>query len=234
MPNESISSEKIATPVSNSNASMLIRQHGSVLEVPGLGGTIIGVDLSLSSTGLAIIQAGWLNHAEKICFEGDDLSRAIKISERIIIACRLYAPIAVIIEGQAFYAVGNAKTRLAELAGIVKYRLHVEEFPFFIVSPVMIKSFIVGYGHKRSERVKTSMIQAVRERWGIDFSTPPTGKQRVRQEATDECDAFCLATLGWYYWAWKSLEAPGRFSPDDLKCLDQLSKGAFKEFPRLS
>jgi Holliday junction resolvasome RuvABC endonuclease subunit len=86
----------------------------------------------------------------------------------------------VVIENNAFNAVGRAKSGLAELNGIVKFWLWRRQIPYALVAPTTLKKFILGAGKGE----KSLIIREVFKQYGLDAGTD------------DEADACVLAHIG--------------------------------------
>jgi len=156
---------------------------------------ILGIDLSLNSTGLCI-------HHEAVGATNDTLinkkgysfflidfprptkkrpgptreEKWFKIVDRI----EYYADHAdeVILEDYAFGAVGRGKSILCEIGGIVRFALRKRHIPYTLVSPTTLKRFVGSPGSK-------SMIpKECLKRWKIDL------------DSDDLADALVLTKIG--------------------------------------
>lgn len=145
---------------------------------------IIGIDLSLTSTGL--VQIGRCKESVTTIKtkpkDGSKIFRYEKIRKEIMSWVRRVDY--VFIENYAFKI--NPKqtssiVSLAELGGIVKWALtkRTGRIPF-VVSPSTLKLFVSGHGHSKKEEMRL----AAYKKWGKEF------------ENSDECDAYGLALLG--------------------------------------
>jgi len=86
----------------------------------------------------------------------------------------------VVIENNAFNAMGSAKSKLAELNGIVKFWLWRRGIQYVLVAPTTLKKFILGAGKGE----KSFIIREVFKAYGLDAGTD------------DEADACVLAHIG--------------------------------------
>lgn len=150
--------------------------------------TILGIDLSLTNTGLAVIGhdgARWVTHrtvsSGKQVAAFKDPERQFRILTLVINIVKQYRPDAVVIEDYAMgRAVGKAFTR-AELGGMVKKFLLVEfGVPVFLVSPAALKRFM-DCADKKKRGDKDAMFEAAVRRFNF-ISTD-----------NDIVDAYCLA-----------------------------------------
>lgn len=147
--------------------------------------TIVGLDLSLVTTGIAVLDEGKIVKSEliKSSKEGelpiDEVKRLIKIKEGINIA--MGEADMVVIEGLAFMAKNS--TSLVQLAGLnymVRQDLYRLGIPFVIVAPTTLKKFSTNKGNAHKEL----MLMETYKRYGIEFYD------------NNMCDAFCLAKVG--------------------------------------
>jgi Holliday junction resolvasome RuvABC endonuclease subunit len=86
----------------------------------------------------------------------------------------------VIIENNAFNAIGRAKSVLAELNGIVKFWLWRRKIEYVLVAPSTLKKFVLGKGKGE----KSFVVREVFKAYGLDAGTD------------DEADACVLAHIG--------------------------------------
>ena len=108
--------------------------------------TTIGLDLSLTGTGLVVyadssVIKRLLIHTEKS--QGALHQRISYIAGTVGELVRQYEPDLVGIEGYAFDKKFGGET-LAELAGVVKHYLYHEDTPWATVPPLSLKKFALG------------------------------------------------------------------------------------------
>ena len=149
----------------------------------------IGLDMSLTCAGVAIIQvnSGGLSWTVKRVKSGPtkqpDAMRYHLICEEISDIICLQPDDFIFIEEYAYGANGQI-TRIAELGGILRYKLLVEqEFDakkFFEVGPSVLKKFITGKGNAQKDPV----MKEVFKQYGFDA------------EDNNEADACGLGMLG--------------------------------------
>lgn len=151
---------------------------------------IIGLDMSIACSGVAIVQAhadGKLDWSVKRVksppTEKCDAMRFHIICEEISDIICLRPTDIIMIEEYAYGANGQI-TRIAELGGILRYKLLIEQKfdyeQFVQVSPSALKKFVTGKGNVKKEQ----MMKEVFKRWGFD------------PEDNNEADAFALAIMG--------------------------------------
>ena len=145
--------------------------------------TIIGLDLSISSTGLFVFSSPWKRESyEKYLIKTDTKNTMI---ERLDVASdailsHIYKHSLVFLEG---YSYGSFNTEvLAQLGGIIKVGVYRETgVAPIIVSPNTLKKFILGSGKGQG---KEDIKLGAYKKWGIEFKT------------SDEIDAYALGRLG--------------------------------------
>lgn len=138
---------------------------------------IVGLDLSLTSTGVAIHtpETEKAYTLKKSKYTG--VRRLIDLREtirEIVVDADL-----VVIENYAFGA-RNQAHQAGELGGVVKVLLHEMGKQWILVAPTQLKKFVAGGG----KRTKELIIMQVYKRWGVECET------------SDEADAFVLAKIG--------------------------------------
>lgn len=147
---------------------------------------VLGVDLSLTSTGLAHPD-GRVSTFKPRCEGGTNLGldRMTEIRDHVI-ACIPADIELVVIEALAFD--GHDRNRWqAQLTGMVRAALFDRRFGFYAIPPNTLKKYACGNGHAN----KTEMVQAAEKRLGYEG------------HGHDEADALWLRAIGWAL-----LEAP--------------------------
>lgn len=149
--------------------------------------TSAGIDLSLTGTGLVILNNGKMTHNSLIKTKpsgkshDDELKRLILIKNTVIDQIIKSKATIAVIEGLAFMA--RNTTALVQLAGLnylLRQDLYLNEIPFKIVAPTTLKKFVTGKGNTE----KGMMLLETYKRYGISF------------ENDNECDAYGLAMIG--------------------------------------
>jgi Holliday junction resolvasome RuvABC endonuclease subunit len=137
---------------------------------------VVGLDLSLSTTGFhrlgtyasGAISAQHLAGMERLDYILAQIAGLVQEGDFVVV------------EDHAFHAVGNARSKLAELSGIVKFWMWRRQVPYVLVAPTALKKFILGSG--RGE--KALILREVYKAYGLDAGTD------------DEADACVLAHIG--------------------------------------
>lgn len=149
---------------------------------------IMGIDLSLTGTGLVILDGG-KTVVNKIIkskppeekTHTTEIERLLKIKAEIQKHISKYSPDLALIEGLAFGA--RNTTALMQLAGLsymVRETFVLRSIPFIVVAPTTLKKFIVGKGNA----TKDLMLLETFKRYGQSFLD------------NNICDAFALAQCG--------------------------------------
>lgn len=154
---------------------------------------VIGLDLSLTNTGVAIIEDGKLLYSGVVKSKPrgdkpiDELQRIVGIVTEVmalILNRKLYKtagdPELVVIENLAFMAQGTSLTQLAGLSYLIRYFLTNVNSKFVLVAPSSLKKFITGKGNGD----KNLVLMEVYKRYGLSFTND------------NEADAFGLAQIG--------------------------------------
>ncbi len=146
------------------------------LDVPGV---VIGLDLSLRSTGLAVYGYGHIFRDRILPGDMRGLRRLFYIRKRVIEFVCAHNPAGVFIEGYSF-ASANQAHQIGELGGIIRTDLAQFDLDVYTVPPGSLKLFTTADGKAK----KSKMVLQLFKRWGIE----------VEQE--DEADAVALAIMG--------------------------------------
>ena len=166
---------------------------------------IVGIDASLSSTGVAVLNdpPGDIR-TEAIKSNKTGPARLIEIRERIRETCA--GASLVVLEGYAFAQASQAH-QLGELGGVLRTMFFEMGMEVLEVGPGQLKKFASGRGNAKKEE----MAVAIYKRWGREFVT------------NDEADAFVLVQIGRVY-------LPGVYHFDNItafqrEVIDQLQGG---------
>ena len=153
---------------------------------------VMGIDQSLTSTGICIIDADTVVHTEvfrtekgKEDFIEDVMVRVTAISARIVKLVTFYKVETVIIESPSLCSVGNATRSLAMLFAIIQADLRKLGVLPVSVPPKSLKKVATGSGNANKE----AMLSAVPSHIMARFMYVPKTKGRY-----DLADAYHLAT----------------------------------------
>jgi Holliday junction resolvasome RuvABC endonuclease subunit len=141
---------------------------------------VIGLDLSLSSTGYHKLNVDVTEGTS-----GNIPTDKLGGMERIDFILQKIAELVqdgdfVVIENNAFNSMGSARSKLAELNGIVKFWLWHRGIQYALVAPTTLKKFILGAGKGE----KSLIIREVFKAYDLNAATD------------DEADACVLAHIG--------------------------------------
>lgn len=149
----------------------------------------LGLDLSLTGTGVVILEDGKFvkRHLIKSKPVGDlplnEVRRIRKIVEEIemIVTDREETINVAVIEGLAFMVRNaTALVQLSALNYMTRAMLDDYHIPFVIVAPTSLKKFVTGSGASK----KDVMLIETYKRWGVSITND------------NECDAYGLARVG--------------------------------------
>lgn len=164
---------------------------------------IIGLDLSLTSTGIArleIDENGSIvgTSTETVTSnppEEQTLPQRVRrvdyVATRVIDAVHDadgHRPDLIVIEGASFGSSGGQAQERAWLRGSVYIELYSIGVPFIEVTPSTLKLYATGNGHAS----KTHVVQSVRRHYGEHFDIP----LRKTDGREDVADAITLAVMG--------------------------------------
>lgn len=138
----------------------------------------IGIDLSLSSTGLAVS-----DKTTTIMTPTSGPERLALIRDGIMELVMSVESPYVFVEGYSFASRNSQAHALGELGGVVRVALWEQGIPFVDVPPTVRAKFATGRGNAS----KAEVISAISARTGIVW----TGKG-----ADDRCDAWVLQEIG--------------------------------------
>lgn len=159
----------------------IMRGATPVLALPAHRATMMGIDASLTATGVAILSKGKIKHFVLSPPKGMDrgAARLFWFYHEFTELLARYKPVFVAIEGYSFGS-KNGREALGELGGILRMALFNANREPLVVPPTSLKTFATGSGNAPKDQV---MMQAYK-RWGIE-----TGNN-------NECDACVLAIMG--------------------------------------
>ena len=122
---------------------------------------VVGIDQSISSTGIVILEDSNIIHHEIIGSDInlDDVSRCESICERVCELINQYDTGKVVCEGLAFSASGDATRKLAGLQFlIISYIKRLTEINnISVVAPTTLKKFATGNGRGNKEDLFESL-----------------------------------------------------------------------------
>ena len=127
---------------------------------------VLGLDLSLTAAGWAVVVAGSVTSHGVIKSKEAGMARLIEISNAVfLLAHENYIDLAAI-EGYSFGSRGDALTKLAELGGIVRYRLHEALVPVVEISPGTWRKEVLGKGNLAKDQVRLAAFK----KYGLEIA----------------------------------------------------------------
>lgn len=145
---------------------------------------IVGIDASLTGTGICVLQVGPGLFAQPGDYETFLIAsklkgpaRLIEIRDRVANFCKNASM--VLIEDYAFARAQGAH-QIGELGGVLRVMFVEQGLNWIEVAPAAVKKFATGKGNASKEQIAAW----VQKRWGVMF------------DSNDETDAFVLAKIG--------------------------------------
>jgi crossover junction endodeoxyribonuclease RuvC len=139
---------------------------------------VVGIDLSLTSTGVAIMDTPLV-----ITPLSKGISRLVDIRDTIMSLLSAVEEPVVMVEGYSFASRNSHAHALGELGGVIRVALYEAGIRYADVPPTSRAKFATGRGNAG----KSEVVSAVSARTGIIWS----GKG-----ADDMCDAWVLQEMG--------------------------------------
>lgn len=165
-------------------------------------GRYLGIDPSLTSTGLAYLDRSGLT-VRRLRPKLSGPARLAWLDRQLALVLDEWRPTLVMIEGYA-YSKGNSAHQIGEWGGLVRLRLYRSRVSWYVATPQQLKKFVTGKGSSG----KGGMIAHLITRWGVVL------------EDEDEADAAGLALLGYHKvhrTRWKRLPAANAESIDRVE-----------------
>lgn len=157
--------------------------------------TVLGIDQSLTSTGIVVLEAFNENHVEvahyqqvkssRMCEDWvtDTLSRSAAIAREILVVIEQYQPDYVVFESPSLCSKGSATRTLSMLLGILLDRLP-SGIGMLHVPPSTLKKFATGTGNAG----KDLMVEAVSSvNRGLYETLVELPKSHGRYDIADAC-----------------------------------------------
>ena len=150
-----------------------------------MGKIIIGIDQSLSHTGVVVI-----DDQQKVLFqcliepksvkktERNNTDRLLTIKAELSAIINKYKPDITGMEDYSFATKGQA-FYLGELGGMIRIMFRETNNNLIVLSPQIIKKFVTGAGNAD----KSLMLKEVYKRWGADYNDD------------NLCDAYAIAVM---------------------------------------
>ncbi len=159
----------------------------------------VGLDLSLTSTGIALGDATWAIDGKGL----RDVPRLVYIRDQILDALANHEhavgpdspPLVALIEGYSYSSRNSHAHALGELGGVVRVALHEIAVPVVEVPPTCRAKFATGRGNAS----KSEVVSAISARTGILWDG--AGNE-------DRCDAWILQEMGRTYMGHPRYEWP--------------------------
>jgi len=141
-------------------------------------GFLMGLDLSLTSTGVSINEK-----TSVVSTKTRGAERLHVVSSTILELCIHENIICVVVEGYSFASRNSQAHSIGELGGAVRMKLWENNIPYVEVPPSCRAKFATGKGNAG----KNEVVSSVSAKTGIIFSG---------SGGDDECDAWLLEQMG--------------------------------------
>lgn len=169
---------------------------------------MVGLDLSLSSTGIALADGQVITHGYSLAKDAtvaERIERLTHLRDRILTAVMpagldsrrgpfASTPPLVVIEGFSFGSPQGA-TEAGGLGWTIRIALTEHQIPFAIVPPSTLKKFATGKGNAGKDDMKLAALQ----RFDLTFTGTGSG---------DRCDARWLQEMGLHHLGAPTVELP--------------------------
>jgi Holliday junction resolvasome RuvABC endonuclease subunit len=142
---------------------------------------LIGLDLSLTSTGVSIN-----GETSVISTKARGAERLHIVSSAILDLCFSKNVVCAIIEGYSFASRNSQAHSIGEMGGAVRMKLWEKGIPYVEVPPTCRAKFATGKGNAG----KSEVVSSISAKTGIIFSGAG---------GDDECDAWLLEQMGLKY-----------------------------------
>jgi len=162
---------------------------------------VLGIDLSLTSTGLVSLPGDWVSEAgldwsgvrfhrlgqglRKSAAERERVGRLEVLSKGIVDVARAWEVSHVVLEEYAFSAQPAQARAVAELGGVVKWRLQQIGLSLRVVSPASARKTLLGKLPRKDAKLAVQLRCA---QLGV-----PWKDVKVSHGYGDICDAFVVA-----------------------------------------
>jgi len=144
--------------------------------------TVMGIDPSLTSTGIAVISGGSL-YVQNITTKAKGMGRLAFLRDTIMDRVEITKPDIIMLEGYSFASRGRGTFSLGELGGVLRLALYEADQPVHVLSPNSLKLFVTGKGNAN----KTAVSLALMKRWKVEL------------DQEDQADATGLALAAAYH-----------------------------------
>lgn len=154
---------------------------GHLGKPPSAKQSVLGLDLSLTATGLAVLCKDRSYQVITIRPKSKKRHRLNEISAYVQEAIDEFNIVFAVVEGYAMNPrAGSRVFHIGELGGVVRADLLMYGLAFAEIAPTSLKKFVTG----RARAPKNAMKKAVLDRWNVEIVTD------------DEADAYGLARIG--------------------------------------
>lgn len=142
----------------------------------------LGLDLSLSATGIAVVSTAGVVHVETFGTSGKKpmMERCSLIAGRVLGVIDEHQPDVIVIEDYAVSKFGGSVIASVSLGAIIRYFFRQKEIAYWTAPPTVVKGFLSGSGNTPKEK----MMMLVLKKWGFEAAD------------NNQADAYVLAKMG--------------------------------------
>lgn len=145
---------------------------------------IVGLDLSLTSTGFAVWHCKEAIAPTCDIIDTEGITGLARMDHILARVCSLLGKedeqTLYVIEDFSFASKGAALFQIAGLGYLIRYYFYKQQLPFILVPPTVLKKFVTGVGNAD----KSVILKEVYKRWGADLNDD------------NMADAYGLARIG--------------------------------------
>lgn len=169
---------------------------------------IMGIDQSLTATGVAVLEDGELEHSSLIKSKHKGIKRLLDIKTQLLGVFNTYKPDYVSMEGYGFMTHGRA-FELGELGGIIKVTFAELDMMPVIIHPSHLKKFVTGKGNCD----KSLVLMNIYKKYKVEFDND------------NIADAYAIARVVWEIMLMKNGKRTRKdFTKDEWSVIKEYTK----------
>lgn len=165
----------------------------------------IGLDRSLTSTGIAVVKAGKYIRGAQLSSKFYGARRLYDLAKQILYYCSAYPNCLVIPEGYSYMSKGSSGLSLAEFGGVMNVFFLMRNIKHLECAPQSLKKYATGVGNCDKSLVPMNIFK----------------KFGVQAIGNDHADSIALSFLGYHafnYLQNAKIVAPKAYTDKDIEC----------------
>ena len=119
----------------------------------------VGIDRSLTCTGIAIVNKGNLVYQAEVKVKEFDIERLIAISKEVIRHIKPYKNTVICMEGYSFGSKFSQAHSLGELGGTLKMVFKLKGIQYLETEPTTLKKYISGKGNRPKDLIPMDVFK---------------------------------------------------------------------------